>query len=207
MDHQTIRMQRKRGAFTIIELLVVIGIIAVLAGIFFGVADGVRERGRISRAETELGLIAQYLEQYKAHYGDYPYVAVADSKSASSTTQREGEDGNVALYDALNGWRAVDGTDLRPDRQRAVIDRSKFEHAFTPSLDPPTPTDPEEDPVALIDPWGQAYRYFYDKTSGTWENPSYVVYSVGPDGVHEEPDTKGYADKTEETNLDNIYAK
>lgn len=204
MDHHLKSKSSRRRAFTIIELLVVIGIIAVLAGIFFGVAGGVRERSKISRAETELSLLAQYLAQYKAHYGDFPHVDLAESNSADSASKREGEDGIVALYDALNGLRAVDGTALDP-RQRAFIDRSKFDHQFAPSKNPPTPANPDKAPVALIDPWGNAYRYYY-KSSTTWENPTYLLYSTGGSGSHEKPDAKGYSDKSDPSNVDNVYS-
>lgn len=205
MDQYLIRKNTGRGGFTIIELLVVIAIIAILSGIFFGVADGVRDRSRISRAETELSLLAQYLEQYKAHYGDYPHVTFADSDSADSATKREGEDGIAALYDALNGFRTVDGTQLTA-RERAFIDRSKLDSLFLPSKDPVTPADPEVASAALIDPWGRAYRYYYDKGSAGWENNRFVLYSVGESGVHVEPNAKGYPEKTDPDNLDNIYA-
>src|SRR5690625_2312634 len=202
MDYSGTRTSNKKTrAFTIIELLVVIAVIGILAGIFFGVAGGVRERSQISRAENDLQLLAQYLEQYKAHYGDYPWVDRADFNSPNSdtATERAGEKGIVELYESLNGFRSIDGTDTfgtgpTNPRQRAFVDRSKFNHEFAPSLNPPTPTDPEEASVAILDPWGQAYRYYYDKGSATWENPSYVLYSVGPDGEHGLPDNRGYVE-------------
>lgn len=205
MDHQLNRKRTSRRAFTIIELLVVMAIIAILSGIFFGVASGVRERSRISRAQSDLVLLAQYLEQYKAHYGDYPHVTLLESTSAGGGEKVEGEEGIVALYDALNGLRAVDGKPLT-SRERAFIDRSKFNHEYSPSQGSPPITDPEKDSVALLDPWGNAYRYFYKSTS-TWEDgASYVLYSVGPSGEHEQPNADGYADKSDFKNLDNIYA-
>lgn len=203
MDHYLTRKKTSQGGFTIIELLVVIAIIAVLSGIFFGVAGGVRERSRISRAQSDLGLLAQHLEAYKAHYGDYPHVSLADSNS-SGGSQVDGEQGIVALYNALNGMRAIDGDKLDP-RQRAFIDRAKFKHAFSPSQTPPNPSNPEEADVALFDPWGRAYRYYYDKSTAGWENPSYVLYSVGESGAHKAPSTKGFSDRTDPANLDNIH--
>jgi prepilin-type N-terminal cleavage/methylation domain-containing protein len=200
----------RRRAFTIIELLVVIAAIAILSGIFFGVARGVNERSRISRAQSELALLAQYLEQYRAHYGDYPRVDFPAANSAATGTKREGEDGMVQLYHALNGRREIrhNATPFAPgDRQRAFIDRTKFDYVFAPSLNPPNPNLPETDPVVLVDPWGNLYRYYYMLNgNATWRNPTYVLYSMGPSGEHEPPGPDGYSDRDHAKNTDNFYA-
>ena len=36
--------------------------------------------------------------------------------------------------------------------------------------------------VELLDPWAEPYGYAY-KSELPWSNPSYVLYSAGPDGV------------------------
>lgn len=211
MDHHVTKNMPSRSAFTIIELLVVIAIIAVLVGIFFGLSGGVNERSRISRAQTEVALIAQYLEQYKGHFGDYPRVTFARANSSATASKLEGEDGIVDLYNALNGMRGVasDSTLLAATaRQRAFIDRSKLRHEFAPSLNPPAnPANPETDAVVLVDPWGNAYRYYYLRhESAIWENSSYVLYSMGGSGEHQQPNLRGFSDKNDADNLDNIYA-
>ena len=62
----------RRGAFTLVELLVVISIIAVIAG-FTLVAVGSTGRVRkISVAQGELKSIEMALENYHAKYGVYP---------------------------------------------------------------------------------------------------------------------------------------
>ncbi|MET0261690.1 MAG: prepilin-type N-terminal cleavage/methylation domain-containing protein, partial [Rariglobus sp.] len=68
------RLNRQAGnrAFTLIELLTVIAIIAILAAITFGVVKGVNERAAIGQAKAELASLAQALEAYKLQYGDYP---------------------------------------------------------------------------------------------------------------------------------------
>src|SRR5690606_15672036 len=170
-------------------------------------------------AESDLMLLAQYLEQFKAEYGDYPRVDMSDSDSPQNGGRRPGEEGNYRLYSALNGMRPVrgektpnvslaDGKYNNPqDRQKSFIDRSKFQFEYSPSLNPPsTVPNPETDNLALLDPWGNVYRYFYDPEASNWENKTYVLYSIGPDGLHEKPNNRGYPDYDHPDNLDNIYA-
>lgn len=60
------------SAFTLIELLIVITIIAVLAGLVMGAAKSVQDKGKRSRTEAEIAAIGAALESYKADNGEYP---------------------------------------------------------------------------------------------------------------------------------------
>jgi prepilin-type N-terminal cleavage/methylation domain-containing protein len=62
----------RRRAFTLVELLVVISIIAVLAAFLIPVAGSVARSRKISVAQSELQQIETALENYKAKYGAYP---------------------------------------------------------------------------------------------------------------------------------------
>jgi len=59
-------------AFSLIELLVVISIIAVLAGLVVGVAPVASKRMREARIRAELAALVTAIESYKAKYGVYP---------------------------------------------------------------------------------------------------------------------------------------
>ncbi|MFZ9853960.1 MAG: type II secretion system protein [Limisphaerales bacterium] len=59
-------------AFSLIELLVVISIIAVLAGLVVGVAPVASKRMREARIRAELAALVTAIESYKARYGVYP---------------------------------------------------------------------------------------------------------------------------------------
>ena len=63
---------RAEGAFTIIELLVVITIILILAGLILSISSYVQNKGARSRAETEIAAMSAALESYKADNGIYP---------------------------------------------------------------------------------------------------------------------------------------
>jgi type II secretory pathway pseudopilin PulG len=63
---------RAGGAFTIIELLVVIGIIIVLAALILSTVSYVKKKGLRARTETEIAAMSAAIESYKADNGIYP---------------------------------------------------------------------------------------------------------------------------------------
>lgn len=95
-----------RAAFTLIELLMVIAVIALLAGLTFGLIRGATERANRSQATAELAVIAAALESYQRHYGDYP------------RTESAGE-----MLQALEGTRGPTGT---PMEGRALLETVRF---------------------------------------------------------------------------------
>ena len=62
----------KRSAFTLLELLAVISLSAILAGIMLGVGRRASEAGKVARAKAELAVLSAALESYNHTYGDYP---------------------------------------------------------------------------------------------------------------------------------------
>jgi general secretion pathway protein G len=61
-----------RGGFTLVELLAVIAVIAVVAGLVIGAAGVAGKKADEARAEAEIGLIQQALDEYRGEYGSYP---------------------------------------------------------------------------------------------------------------------------------------
>src|SRR5580692_5491533 len=64
--------QPARRAFTLVELLVVISIIAVLAALILPLAGSVNRVKKEDAAQAELQTLESALENYKAKYGTYP---------------------------------------------------------------------------------------------------------------------------------------
>src|SRR5438128_9615405 len=69
-------------AFTLIELIVVVGLILILAGLVLSTAGYARKKGARSRAETEIAAMAAALESYKSDNGVYPaYYGTAGAQA------------------------------------------------------------------------------------------------------------------------------
>jgi prepilin-type N-terminal cleavage/methylation domain-containing protein len=61
-----------RRGFTLLELLVVVGIIVLLATILLPMVQRVHTQARRTSMAADLEIISQALEAYKADFGDYP---------------------------------------------------------------------------------------------------------------------------------------
>jgi len=168
-----------RRAFTLLELLAVITIIALLTGLALGGGHRANEAGRVARAKVELALLAAALADYHRIHGDFPQTSDGARLLQSLIGQR----------DPLNA----------PVTTRSLIELAHFTTAES--------RDPFADESAvLIDPWGRPYRYAY-KSEASWSNSGYILYSVGPDGCDSAALlTGGFADPTPPENADNIYA-
>jgi prepilin-type N-terminal cleavage/methylation domain-containing protein len=66
-------------AFTLVELLIVISIIAILAGLVLSAAGSVQKKASRSRTEAEISALQTALEGFKADNGDYPANPLAMS--------------------------------------------------------------------------------------------------------------------------------
>jgi general secretion pathway protein G len=63
---------RRRRAFTLVELLLVLTILAILAGIVLPSMVGRGQQARITRAQTEISTFATALNAYEVDNGSFP---------------------------------------------------------------------------------------------------------------------------------------
>lgn len=133
----------RKAAFTLIELLTVIAIIAILAGLLFAVGGAVRDSTRASRASAEIAAISTALVRFQVDFGFLPevdFIPIVDDNGLEYAPQNAGNANayrasSRALYFALQGLGYL--PDEIPDgleqtrRNRSLIDLSPSQFALT----------------------------------------------------------------------------
>jgi len=149
-------MRRPRG-YTLIEMLVVIFIVTVLAGLILGGLSAARRSNQIKRGEFQITSIKARLNDYESDFRDYP-------KTEGGSEDEDAIEGGEVL---LRGLR-------RDDKNGPYI---KFDEYRLVDYD-------EDGDKEIADIWGHPLRYLHHTSYGR-ESPcrrSFRLWSVGPDG-------------------------
>ncbi len=135
----TMRIQaRNRQAFTLVEMLVVVAIIAMLVTISMPVINRALEIARISRARSEVNALESAFRAYYNTYHVWP-------------SEIEGYDPHDHSGNEMNEeWvKLFSGENVNNMNRRRIAFMEFAEHSL------------DED-GAFIDPWGSAYRFVLD---------------------------------------------
>jgi general secretion pathway protein G len=174
---------RATGAFTLIELIVVIAIIIILAGLVLSTAGYARKKAGLARAETEIAAISAACENYKADNGIYPRNSDTDgvdARTSGDPTTTTYQNASLYLYIQISGI----------DANRNPITGAKSYFIFKPNQ--LSPTDGQSVPVEFIrDPFGNSYGYStanqanpangYNPTFDLWSTTGTVSNANPPD--------------------------
>ena len=168
---------RRYNAFTLIELIVVIGIIIVLAGLVLSTAGYARKKSARARAETEIAAMSAACESYKADNGIYPrdnpgnqYTDNLNAKADSDPTQSKYKNASLYLFFQLSGLDA---------NQQAVANMKSY-FAFKPQM-LGHPAGNTTTVAYIRDPFGNSYGYSTAQAANpggsAGYNPTYDLWS------------------------------
>jgi hypothetical protein len=164
------------NAFTLIELVLVVGVIIVLSGLVLSTVGYARKKGARARAETEIAAMSAACENYKADNAVYPrdnptpgYTDALDARQNGDPTQSIYTNASLYLFTQLSG--------LNQNQTPITGARSYF--SFKPQM---LSIDTNGNVIAIKDPVGNSYGYSTiqaataDTTKGY--NPTFDLWST-----------------------------
>src|SRR5438093_6500176 len=96
------RSERGYNAFTLIELIVVVGVIIILTGLVLSTVGYARKKGARARAETEIAAMSAACESYRADNGIYPASSDTNNVNAKTSLNPSAyQAAGLYLYNAL----------------------------------------------------------------------------------------------------------
>lgn len=147
----------KRG-FTVIELLTVLAIIGILAGLILGASGEARKRALVTKAKASISSLETALGMFQSDLGGYPSAGNANLINALSE-----DTGTYVIGTQSYALPTTDWSGPYMNFQTNEISGGQF-----------------------IDPWGNPYVYRTGTNHGTGANytNNYMdIYSFGPNGA------------------------
>ncbi|MBU1856935.1 MAG: type II secretion system GspH family protein [Verrucomicrobia bacterium] len=136
-------IRRLSSGFTLLEVMLVIGIIAILAGLLFPVIIGMRARAKEKQAAAETRTILMAIKAYRQEYGKWP----AQIQATQDTTY------------ITNNWLVIQpllGSNVVHDGRRFNPKNKIF-------LNMQVNTNNPDDVGNYLDPWGIPYVICMDE--------------------------------------------
>jgi general secretion pathway protein G len=155
-------------SFTLVELMVVVAVIAILAGLVLGGAGAVRQRAARGQAKAEIAAIEAGLSRYQMDFGGYPVAAGISTSGnvygASPTANAYVGSGQAGQILFTNLWGAA--TYATPSGGKQYL-------SVKPSMVNTSGVN------YFIDPWGYAYGYYWSGSSSLYGGAVPDVWSTG----------------------------
>ena len=186
-------MKKTIRRFTLVEMLTVVAIIGILAGLIIPTVIIAQNRGRETQAKSDISSIMTALKQVKS---DYNRILLKDGLINGTTSVTPSSDIckiNESAYDLLIAELSVPkNSGLSQTASTRINKRKKVYLDPTTGFDPTKAYTNDANKEKLwLDPWGQRY-VVYVKVKNTDElaipdtdktiASEIAVYSFGPDG-------------------------
>ena len=168
------------GGFTLVELLVVIGIIGILIGLIIPAVQRARAAADRNRAETEVQELVKAITAYMNEYNRWPRPPQGWQGTVDPTFFDRTFVGVLSGNPAFTNWKSI-----------------HFNRNLRVFLEVPNMSTNEVG--SLVDPWGNVYKCAFDDDysstigAGSLKRPenidiigkNVVVWSAGPNGVED----------------------
>ena len=152
-------------SFTLIELMAVVAIIGILAGLVLGGAGAVRQRAARGQAKAEIAAIEAGLARYQMDFGTYPTainIATGGNQYGQYSTSTYPAAGQVLFS---NLWGTTNYSATTPGRKQYLNVKPSMVNTSGVNY--------------FIDPWGYAYGYYWSGTNSVNGGAVPDVWSTG----------------------------
>jgi prepilin-type N-terminal cleavage/methylation domain-containing protein len=121
-----ISLKRKQQGFTIVELLIVIVVIGILAGLVLVTFNGIQQKARNTERTTDLKAIQSHLEAYNAQNGRYPLLSDMNTQPGT---------GNWWIQDNMKGLDKGALKDPKGSTSNLAGSATVNQYAYAPTAD------------------------------------------------------------------------
>lgn len=112
----TLISDRTRGGFTLVELLVVVGMIGVIVGALTTSVSAAQERARVQKATAEVKIIAQAILGAENYLSELPSMSDADADASAldfligkkAATEADGQIPALLMASLTSGGKMLD---------------------------------------------------------------------------------------------------
>ena len=203
---------RKRRAFTLIELFVVIAIIAVLVALLMPAIQGAVTQAKKARANADVKSLVLAWKNYYNEYGRWPVAQNRLFFGVPGALQDASESGSTGLVTIANVMTNI----MYPDSSRwgetPTWGGYKNMHPICTNYNPKRVTFMTYHTGAvnqngdMVDPWGNPYKFLFDADQNGRVNrrpfgtlvgatsvyDSVISWSMGPDGRESDDDVNSW---------------
>lgn len=155
---------RATRGFSLVELVVVLAILTLLAGVAVPIVSSQLDRANVARAKSDLAVLAGAFVQHRSDTSYWP----ANTNTTTVTTSAESLEDFACLY--ANTWSR--GGWSGPYLNEGIAAPAAALHLADAASD-----------QGLVDPWGNAYQVFWFASGYSGSLGGVVFVCGGKDGV------------------------
>ena len=205
MEQKTMRSSSAgKDAFTLIELMVVVGIIALLAALVLPVLNVMSKKGMVQEASANVRGIVMAWKSYKNEYGNWPVTSAGrlfGNLSGSQIAQEASSDGLLMNAVVMNHI-------MYPNSSEYGLGSGADNNSVCLTYNPKRITFMAYNQGYLntagdfVDPWDRPYRFLFDLDdngrvtraglNATSVYDEVIVWSLGPDELDPSDDIRSW---------------
>ena len=186
----------KRKCFTLVELLIVISVIAILAGLLLPAIGKVKDKAKRVQAKAGANSLVIAIKSYESTYGLLPWGPDGTTDDPTSTTNNDAIwynwSGNHATYydNLLEILTYTDGADTGNCIGRGTSTNTPQKIGGNTRAIRLLDVPEKYSTLGYVDPWGNRFGIAMDLTydnqvtiNGTVVQGTVLVWSFGPNGA------------------------